>query len=623
MKTILPPRFYFKLFKVFSILMLFLASTNLFGQTSDKTIFRDDFNRITLGTVWQTNNWSIVDESAFNGNGGPLRTTAAYDDSSYIIETVAKGFTNNRYREFRITFGQVNLSNDSTYVVCYTEYLGGTLTLGRSTDNVIYPKYLLDQVAIYPDFNDIQWYKFKIARYKSGLIQVYIDKGSGYGTIPLLEAIDLGYTTLGHFGWREDNEVSPIGFYVDWIGARKPATEKPAIREKPTEDNLITQVSAKSGRSYKVAKLNNGVNAYTDRNYIVTSVPSYLKGASFIQTAMDDKSNISDAFLASFIKKDAVVYIAYDPRATSRPAWLDSWTKTGDFIGTTDPGTGYLEVYSRLIQYGELYPHPLLLGGNFANPASGSGVNYLVAAVERPDFGQFQAEDAFLSGAVIANNHINYYGSGFVNYINPSKDYIEWTINIDVPGIYNLSFGYANAGLTNRPLQVSDNGANISILPFSPSGSWDSWGFMSGPNVFLTSGIHKIRTTAIISSGPNVDYLNLYYLSSSVPPTNTVVAARSSEFNNNSTNNSLIGSHKAYPNPFVESTKIYYTLKEKANVFLSIYSLQGQQLQVLVNGIREIGNYEATFKADKLSAGIYFYRLQTGNEVKVGKLLKE
>ena len=120
-----------------------------------------------------------------------------------------------------------------------------------------------------------------------------------------------------------------------------------------------------------------------------------------------------------------------------------------------------------------------------------------------------------------------------------------------------------------------------------------------------------------------MDYLNLYYSSSTAPATTSPVVAGSVEFSRNSINRSFDHSHKAYPNPFVGSTKIYYTLKEKANVVLSVYSLQGQQLQVLVNGIRESGNYEAGFNAGKFSAGIYFYRLQTGNEVKTGKLLKQ
>ena len=605
--------FNFKLSKHFFLLMLLPCTVNLHAQT----IFRDDFDRANIGIAWQTNSWSIVNGSAFNNGGGTLRTTSTYTDSSYVIETAAKGFSNAYNRQFKITFGQANLSNDSTYVLIYTQYLGGGMTLGRSTDNVFYPE-KLDQAAIYPDYNATQWYKFKIIHYKSGLIQVYVNTGSGYGTTPLLEAIDLEYPTLGHFGWQETTETAPEPFYVDYIQARKPVSEKPAIKEKPVEDNLIVQVSAKSGRAYNVNKLTNGTKAFTDRDYIITSVPSYLNGASFVQTAMEDKSNTADDFLTLFVKKDAIVYVAYDPRATSIPAWLNQFTKTGDIIGTTDPGSSYLEIYSRLIEPWEIYPRPLILGGNLASPANGAKMNYLVAAIERPNLQSYQAEDALLSGAVVANDHPGYIGTGFADYKNASNDYIEWTVTINVPGTYSINFGFANGSDAARPLQISDNGISIGVLSFIPIGSWNSWAFVSGPNVFLSPGIHKIRATAIGSSGPNIDQLSLYYLSSA--PVLKVTASRDlkpAELIKKSF------SHKVYPNPFVTSTKIFYTLKEKSNVVLSVYSLQGQQIQLLVNGVKNAGEYEATFNAGKLSSGTYLYRLQIGKDVQTGKLLKQ
>ena len=604
-------------------LLIFSSGTvTLYAQTNDFEIFRDDFNRTALGSFWQANaSWSIVNGSAYNfidGTGGTLRTTAVYNEPSYIIETTAKGFTASYVREFRITFGQGNLSNDSTYVLKFTMYNGGKLTLSRSTSNIYNPK-PLDEVAVYPDFSSTQWYKFKIAVYKSGLIQVYVDKGIGYGTIPLLETIDLAYGKLGHVGWQVDTQTSAESFYVDWITAYRPAIEKPAVREKPVEDNLITQVSAESGRSYKVSLLTTGVKAFTDRDYTITSVPSYLNGASFVQTAMDDKKDTSDNFLSMFIKKEAIVYIGYDPRGGKIPDWLSQWTKTTDRIGTTDPGSNYLEVYSRLIESMEVYPYPLLLGGNLASPAFGAEMNYLVAAIERPNLLPLQAENAFVSGAAIANNHVNYHGTGFVDFINPSNDYIEWTVLISVPGTYNIGFRYANGALIERPLQIKHNGANLATLSFYSTLSWSSWAFLSGPDVFLSTGVHKIRATTIGFGGPNMDELSLFYSSSSAANAAPGKYFQNAELISHSSDQS----HKAYPNPFVENTKIYYSLKEKANVSLSVYSIKGQQLQLLVNEHKKAGNYQATFNAGEVAPGIYFYRLQIGNEVKVGKLIKE
>lgn len=612
----------FKLIERIFLVIFSLGSAGLCAQSSDSVIFKDNFNRADLGDFWKADaSWTIKEGSAYNfidGTGGTLKTAKSYDQASYVIETKARGFTGGYMRDFRITFGQGNLSSDSMYVLKYTLNYGGRLTLGRSSDNVYFPL-TLDEAAVYPGFGSTKWYRFKIARYKSGLIQVYADKGNGFEPVPLLETIDSAYDKMGHVGWQIDTQTAAEDFFVDEITASKPSVEKPAIREKPAEDNLITQVSAISKRLYTVSKLTIGVKEFTDRNYTITSVPSYLNKASFIQTANDDKRNTSDTLLSMFLKKAAVVYIGYDRRGTAIPAWLTSWTKTGDSIGTTDPKSPYLDVYSKLEEYGRVYPYPLLLGGNLASPAYGANMNYLVAAVERPETMNLQAEDASLSGAVTANNHINYNGTGFVDFKNASNDYIEWTVKIDVPGVYNIGFTYANGDSADRPLQIKNDGADIGIIPFSPTSSWSSWSFYSGLNVFLASGVHKIRATAAGASGPNVDEISLYYTASSDITAPAQKSLKNIDLISHLSDRSL----KAYPNPFAESTKINYSVKEKTHVVLSVYSLQGQRVQILVNSIQNAGNYQAIFNAGKLSAGTYFYQLQAGNEVKVGKLLKE
>src|SRR5438552_19102681 len=67
-----------------------------------------------------------------------------------------------------------------------------------------------------------------------------------------------------------------------------------------------------------------------------------------------------------------------------------------------------------------------------------------------------------------------------------------------------------------------------------------------------------------------------------------------------------------YPNPFNPSTILSYTLKVDGYVKLTIYNLVGQSIQVLVDGYRTAGDYEITFDANDLPAGIYLYKLQVG-----------
>jgi flagellar hook assembly protein FlgD len=73
----------------------------------------------------------------------------------------------------------------------------------------------------------------------------------------------------------------------------------------------------------------------------------------------------------------------------------------------------------------------------------------------------------------------------------------------------------------------------------------------------------------------------------------------------------------AYPNPMRSTTTIPFTLtKDKTHVHLGIYSLQGQEIQTLVNDTFAPGFYEYEWDGkneggEKISSGVVIYRLQT------------
>ncbi len=81
------------------------------------------------------------------------------------------------------------------------------------------------------------------------------------------------------------------------------------------------------------------------------------------------------------------------------------------------------------------------------------------------------------------------------------------------------------------------------------------------------------------------------------------------------------GLEQNYPNPFNPSTKIKYHVSETGSVKLSIYSVLGEEVAVLVDGLVQAGSYEVTFDASNLPSGAYIYRLQTGNTVQAKKML--
>ncbi len=79
-----------------------------------------------------------------------------------------------------------------------------------------------------------------------------------------------------------------------------------------------------------------------------------------------------------------------------------------------------------------------------------------------------------------------------------------------------------------------------------------------------------------------------------------------------------------YPNPFNPVTKINYEISKSSFVKLIIYNVLGQEVRVLVNEIKNAGNYIVEFNGADLPSGLYIYRLETPyfSDVKKMVLLK-
>ncbi len=70
-----------------------------------------------------------------------------------------------------------------------------------------------------------------------------------------------------------------------------------------------------------------------------------------------------------------------------------------------------------------------------------------------------------------------------------------------------------------------------------------------------------------------------------------------------------------HPNPFSQSTKISYSLKNSDFVSLKVYDFAGREINTLVNKFQKKGNYSVVFDAESHPNGIYNYKLQIGNNV--------
>lgn len=79
--------------------------------------------------------------------------------------------------------------------------------------------------------------------------------------------------------------------------------------------------------------------------------------------------------------------------------------------------------------------------------------------------------------------------------------------------------------------------------------------------------------------------------------------------------------YQNYPNPFNPTTNIRFSIPQSGNVKLVVYDVLGKEVSTLVNNYLNAGSYNFDFNARGLASGIYLYRLETGNFVKVNKML--
>jgi hypothetical protein len=75
-----------------------------------------------------------------------------------------------------------------------------------------------------------------------------------------------------------------------------------------------------------------------------------------------------------------------------------------------------------------------------------------------------------------------------------------------------------------------------------------------------------------------------------------------------------------YPNPFNPITIISYQIPQPGFVSLKVFDVIGNEVATLVNEEKSTGKYEINFDGTKLTSGVYFYNLQTGNFSTVKKM---
>ena len=77
-----------------------------------------------------------------------------------------------------------------------------------------------------------------------------------------------------------------------------------------------------------------------------------------------------------------------------------------------------------------------------------------------------------------------------------------------------------------------------------------------------------------------------------------------------------------YPNPFRQRATIAYRVPAPGHVRLTVYDVLGRELAVLVDERQSAGSHSAKLDASSWPSGVYLYRLEAGNKVATGRLVR-
>ena len=142
----------------------------------------------------------------------------------------------------------------------------------------------------------------------------------------------------------------------------------------------VRNVMVKNGTAYKVVSggFQSGAQAYSDRGYRLSNVPTELEGADLIQTANNDDNSRGEQWLSADALVPVRVWVGIDVRQKTPPSWVLKDFQKVPLTAAIDEGAKF-NFYERTFDLGRVE-----LGGNTDDGHNGGKGNYIVAIAPLP-----------------------------------------------------------------------------------------------------------------------------------------------------------------------------------------------------------------------------------------------
>jgi len=192
-------------------------------------------------------------------------------------------------------------------------------------------------------------------------------------------------------------------------------------------------------------------------------------------------------------------------------------------------------------------------------------------------------------------------------------DKIDYNIGTDT--IFAVDLFSGKIGL------VEANGSSIGYPRYSPNDEHV---------VFqrIEDGVLNLRQIPMTENKISSSDVSRTYVSGGQSPSWFAIGSRPVDVEKETTTTLDYKLYQNYPNPFNPTTTIKYTLpivkrlgKSFYNVKLKVYDILGNEIATLVDAEKSSGNYIASFNAENLSSGVYYYQLKTESFITTKKMI--
>ncbi len=267
------------------------------------------------------------------------------------------------------------------------------------------------------------------------------------------------------------------------------------------------------------------------------------------------------------------------------------------------------KTYATFMKNGHLYS--IDTSSNVIDIYSINNSNYSFLASDSSHDFTIHPGNAFIS---YTNDFVCFRGDNLTNYllsINPDTFLINSVYNMNqeermLNNIENYLFVRINGLIAN--------GRNLEIIEFNPESDvqYNTIDTIRFPSCVLS--VDFINENDNISDMIVTTMGSIFYFQCAITP------------NGNLDITPVILNSSNYPNPFNPETTISYHIPKKGNVTVDIYNIKGQKVRSLLKEEQEVGQHSIIWKGhndqgQKVSSGTYLYRVKSGDEEIVNKMM--